>query len=136
LQLRTLSRMRLRSLFFAFLGVALAWSAQAQVSPTDARDHYEAELGRQCPDKQLQMLSAGELRDGLDDYLGGLPSDVRTVFDKAQSDRCSSQDAGVGCVNLSDIATADDNGRLADLVQSVCTAFLRCRNEGVCDYAR
>jgi hypothetical protein len=129
--------MHLRPVLFAFLAAAtLAWSAQAQTSPEDARDQYQAELGRQCPDKHLEMLSQPDLRDGLDQYQQGLPDDVRAAMQKSETDHCSSQEAGVSCVNLADIAAADDAGRLQELVQSVCASFLRCRDVGACDYAR
>jgi hypothetical protein len=129
--------MRLRPVFFACLtAVALAWSAQAQTTPEDARDQYEAELGRQCPDKHLEMLSQRDLRDGLDQYQQGLPDDVRAALQKSETDHCSTQEAGASCVNLADIATANDLGRTQELVQSVCASFLRCHDEGVCDYAR
>jgi hypothetical protein len=128
--------MRISPLFFAVTGLALAWSAEAQVAPSEARQHYEAELVRQCSDKQLQMLSPRALRDGLDQYLGGLSVDARAPFEKSETDHCSSLDAGASCVNLADIAAAEDNGRLEELVQSVCAAFIRCREQDDCDYAR
>jgi hypothetical protein len=128
--------MRFRPIFFALLGAALGWSAQAQTTPADARDHYEAELSRQCPEKQLMMLSPRDLRDGLDQYMQGLPQDVRDSLQKSETDHCSSLEAGASCVNVADIAAADDLGRMPELVQSICTSFLRCHDEGVCDYAR
>jgi hypothetical protein len=131
--------MRLRPVLFAFLAAAtLAWSAQAQTTttPEEARDLYQSELGRQCPDKHLEMLSQRDLRDGLDQYMQGLPDDVRATLQRSETAHCSSQDAGVSCVNLADVAAANDLGRMQEMVQSVCASFLRCRDEGVCDYAR
>jgi len=128
--------MRLGPIFIAVLLTAFAWSAQAQTALDEARDQFQSELAQQCPAKQLQMLSARDLRDGLDDYKGGLSQEQRDRLDKAEQDQCSSLDRGVDCVNLADIAAANDMGEMTDLAASICTDFLRCRDQGVCDYAR
>ena len=128
--------MRLKPVFFAVLFAAAAWSAQAQTAADEVRDQYLAELDRQCGDKQLQGLSGRDLRDGLDSYLAGLPTDARDQLQKAEVDQCSTLEAGVNCVNLADISAANQIGRLPELVASICTSFLRCRGEGDCDYAR
>lgn len=127
--------MRLTPIFFALLAVGLAWSAEAQPALDEARDRFQAELERQCPDKDLQLLSGRDLRDGLDDYMEGLPNDVRNTLQKAETAQCSSEDDGVDCVNYADIGAADQLGRLDELATSICSSFLRCRSEGVCDYA-
>ena len=130
--------MRLRPIFFAFaaLFAASAWSAQAQTDADEARDHFEAALANDCPQKQLQLLSARNLRDGLDSYVESLPPDVHDLVQKAEIDRCSNADAGAACVNMADIQAADQVGRIDDLALSICGAFLRCTDQGVCDYAR
>ena len=147
--------MRLRPVFLALVCAVLAWSALAwsaraqidppadsaqtdaqQVNPQEARDQFEEGLERQCPDKQLQLLSARDLSDGLDQYKSGIPSDVRQRLVKSETDHCSSLDAGAACVNLADIAEANTEGRMEELVTSICTTFLRCRDAGQCDYAR
>jgi hypothetical protein len=145
--------MRLRPIFLAVFGAALAWSAQAQTdapppdSPADASadplanpqeslDRFEQGLQQLCPDKQLQLLSARDLSDGLDQYKSGLAAEVRQRMTKSEIDHCSSLDAGAACVNLADIAAADATGHMDDMVLSICTTFLRCRDQGVCDYAR
>lgn len=128
--------MRLRPLFFACLAACAAWSAQAQTGLEEVQSRFLEELGRQCPEKNLQMLSARDLRDGLDDYMDGLPTDARAALQKSEADRCSSEQAGVGCVDMADIAAADGLGRMPELVQSLCVSFLRCRSQGDCDYAR
>jgi hypothetical protein len=145
--------MRLRPIFFALAAAAFAWSAQAQTDapppdsqpdasadsqadPQAAHEHFEEGLGRLCPDKQLNLLSARDLSDGLDQYKSGLPADVVAVLTKAETDHCSSIDAGASCVDLADISAAESAGRMDDLVLSICTTFLRCRDQGVCDYAR
>ena len=128
--------MRLRPLFFAALALAAAWSAQAQTEGDEARQHFEAQLAENCPQKQLQLLSARDLRDGLDNYMAGLPQDLRDRLQKSESDRCSSLEAGAACVKLADLQSADEVGRMDELALSICGAFLRCRSEGDCDYAR
>src|SRR5579871_1583865 len=122
--------MRNRSLVLALLVAAAAWSASAQSMGDQARDDYQSELARQCPDKQLQMLSARALSDVLDDYKLALPDDIRARFQKAETDQCSSLDAGAACVNSADLQTADEVGRISDLAGSICAAFLRCRDQG------
>jgi len=145
--------MRLRPIFFALFGAALAWSAQAQTDPPpqdsppdasadsqadpqEALQRFQEGLQRQCPDRQLQLLSARDLSDGLDQYKSGVAADLHDRLSKAEGDHCSSLDAGAACVNLADIAAADAAGHMDDMVLSICTTFLRCRDQGVCDYAR
>ena len=128
--------MRLGPLFFAAFALAAAWSAQAQTEPDDARDHFEGSLAEDCPQKQLQLLSARNLRDGLDSYVEGLPQDVHDRVEKAETDRCSTADTGAACVNAADIQAADEIGRIDELALSICGSFLRCTDQGACDYAR
>ena len=128
--------MRASTFAIALLVVTTAWSAQAQTMADQARDDFQAELSRQCPDKQLQMLSARNLSDALDDYKQSLPDDIHARFRQAEADQCSSLQAGAACVNNADLATADDVGRIGELAGSICSDFLRCRSDGDCDYAR
>jgi len=128
--------MRRWPLILACVAATVAWTAQAQTDSDDARTHFEAELVRQCPDKQLELLTASQLRDGLDNYMDGLPQDVRDRLQKSETDHCSSDGAGASCVNLADITAAEAEGRMEDLVGYVCGSFLRCHSQGVCDYAR
>ncbi|HEY1427348.1 MAG TPA: hypothetical protein VGF50_11800 [Caulobacteraceae bacterium] len=128
--------MRLRPLFFACLVAGAAWTAQAQTDADEAQARFLAELGRQCPQKQLQMLSARDLSDGLDNYKDSLATDVRAALRQSETDHCSSIDAGAACVNAADILAADQLGRTPELAASLCVSFLRCRDQGVCDYAR
>jgi len=128
--------MRLGPLFCAAFVLAAAWSAQAQTAGDEAREHFEGAIAQDCPQKQLQLLSARNLRDGLDSYVESLPPDIHDRLEKAESDRCSSADAGAACVNAADIQAADEVGRIDDLALSICGSFLRCTDQGVCDYAR
>ncbi len=128
--------MRIRVFAIGVMAAAAAWSAAAQPMVDQARSDFQTELGRQCPDKQLQMLSARNLSDGLDSYKEGLSSDLQTQFTQAETAACSSLDAGAECVNNADLATADQTGHIGDLAASICASFLRCRDEGDCDYAR
>jgi hypothetical protein len=129
--------MRLRPIFFAAaLALSAAWSAQAQTEGDEARDRFEAALSQDCPQKQLSLLSSRDLRDGLDNYMEGLPQELHDRLQKAEVDRCSSLDAGAACVNMADILAADEAGHLDDLALSICGSFLRCTDQGVCDYAR
>jgi hypothetical protein len=128
--------MRFRLLLFALAGVAWAWCAGAQTDSDVARDHFEAELQRQCPDKGLQLLSARDLRDGLDDYEDSLSPDLRDRLQQAEQTQCSSLDAGAACVNAADLVAADQMGRIDEVASAICTTFLRCTDQGVCVYAR
>ena len=121
--------MRLRSLFVACVIASAAWGAQAQTGAEEASARFLDEIGRQCPDKQLQMLSSRDLRDGLDNYMDGLPTDARAALQKSET-------AGAACVNMADILAADQLGRVPELAGSLCVTFLRCRSQGDCDYAR
>ena len=113
-----------------------AQTAIAQTATDQARDQFLSELAQQCPQKQLQMLSARELRDGLDDYKGGLPIELHDRMQRAESAQCSSMDAGVDCVNNADLVTASEIGEMTNLAASICTDFIYCSDQGACDYAR
>jgi hypothetical protein len=128
--------MRLGPILIAALLTACAWSAQAQTAQEEARDQFQAQLSEQCPEKQLQMLSVRQLRDGLDDYKESLSQDQLAKLQQAETGQCSSLDAGAACVNMADISAASDMGELTNLTNSICTDFLRCTDQGVCDYAR
>src|SRR5579872_4159010 len=107
--------MRLGPLFFVAVALAAAWSAQAQTGTDEARDHFESALAQDCPQKQLQLLSARNLRDGLENYVESLPPDIHDRVQKAETDQCSSADAGAACVNAADIQAADEVGRTDEL---------------------
>jgi hypothetical protein len=123
-------------LLLAVLLVSVAGAAAAQTADDVAREQYQSELAQQCPQKQLQMLSARELRDGLDDYKGGLPEELRDRLRAAEDAQCSSMDQGVDCVNNADIAAASQIGEMTNLAASICTDFIQCRDQAACDYAR
>jgi hypothetical protein len=132
--------MRPGPIVFAAFALAAAWfvqgSAVAQTEGDEARDHFEAALSNDCPQKQLQLLSPRNLRDGLDSYVESLSGDLHDRVQKAETDRCSNADAGAACVNMADILAADDAGHIDDLALSICGSFLRCTDQGACDYAR
>jgi hypothetical protein len=129
--------MRVRLTLLALMTVAAAWSASAQPTADDARADFQGELSRQCPDKQLQMLSARNLSDGLDDYKQSLPAEARDRIDQAETAQCSSTyTGGAACTNASDLMVVEQIGRMPDLAGSICDSFLRCRTDGDCDYAR
>jgi len=128
--------MRRTLLSLTLAAAALGCAALAQDMDGAGTDHYYAELSNQCPDKNLQYLSPRELRDGLDDWSGGLSPDAQSKLKQAETAQCSTASAGVGCVNRADIAAADQQGRTRDLAGAICADFLRCRSPGDCDYAR
>ena len=128
--------MRISLVAVGVIVAGAAWSAAAQTAFDSARADLQAELARQCPDKQLQMLSERDLSDALDDYKASLPPDIGDRLTQSERTSCASLTDGAACVNSADIATADQVGRIADLAGSVCSSFLRCRDQGVCDYAR
>src|SRR5580698_909809 len=101
--------MRISSLILAVAAATLAWSACAQSTGGDVTDHYYSELERQCPDRLLQFLSPGDLRDGLDDWVSSLSQDSQDQVRAAERSQCST-DTGVACVNQADIGVADSMG--------------------------
>src|SRR3954470_9705411 len=95
-------RMRVGSMILAAGVAAAALSVSAQ-PVGDATAPYAAELAQQCPQRQLQMLSAADLRNGLDNFVAGLAFDQQDRLQAAERAQCSSMDAGAACVNLADI---------------------------------
>ncbi len=127
--------MRLGAIIVAAGLAAIAWSASAQNQDASS-DHYYAALSQECPDKQLQLLSSAQLRDGLDQYVEGLPQDAQDEMRRAERAQCSSLSAGVACVNAADLAVVERMNLTGALASSVCLSFLRCRAQGDCDAAR
>ena len=125
----------MRLVALAALAAMMAWSANAQ-DTSGQTDRYYGELAGQCPDKQLQLLSPTDLRDGLDDFVSSLSPDAQTQVRRAEQAQCSSMDAGVACVNAADIGAADQLDQTGALAASICSAFLRCRAQSDCDHAR
>jgi hypothetical protein len=128
--------MRSKLLALAFTTLMIGWPALAQTPASQAMAEFQTELGKQCPDKQLQMLSTRDLRDGLDDFQAGLPDEARDRLQTAETNLCSNADAGAQCVNNADLVTLQQTGRIAELAGSVCESFIRCTDQGACDYAR
>ena len=128
--------MRIGSICLAGGLAAFAWSVSAQTLGDDTAGPYLAELGRQCPQRQLQLLSPANLRDGLDNFIAGLPPNAQDSFVAADKAQCSSQTGGAACVNLADISAAETQGLTENLARSICGDFLRCRAQGDCDTAR
>ena len=128
--------MRFGSMILALAGAAVAWSVAAQPAEGPTTDHYYAELDRQCPDSQLQLLSPGQLRDGVDDFMSSLPQDAQTRMRQAELARCSSAGEGVACVNDADIGVIDELGETDQFAGSICATFLRCRAQGDCESLR
>ncbi len=116
--------------------VAVNGPARAQTAGQEARDQYQSDLAQQCPEKQLQMLSERQLRDGLDDYKGGVAQQLHDSMQQAEMAQCASMAAGVDCVNTADMEAAGQAGQMASLASSICSDFLRCTDQGQCDYAR
>jgi hypothetical protein len=128
--------MRASVFVLAVLVSVAAWSAVAQPAPDEAFQDFQNELSQQCPDKELQMLSARDLRDGLEDYQQGLDERVSDKLQNAEVAQCSSSDSGAACVNQADIDTVAQAGLMSDLAGSICLTFLRCTDQGVCEPAR
>src|SRR5271169_4008858 len=114
--------MRITSIILAVGVAGLAWSVSAQPTGGQA-DNFLAELDRQCPQRELQFLSPGSLRDGLDDYVSSLSTDAQDAMRRAESAQCSSSEAGVTCVNLADIGVADQLNLTSPLATSICSSF-------------
>ncbi len=128
--------MRRTPILVAAMAIAWAAQAEAQVDADQARAEYEAELARQCPAKHLELLSARDLRDGLDDYAASLPAEVRGRLQGAEQAGCSSLDAGAACVNAADLAATDGAGRIGELAGWICASFNGCTDQGACTYSR
>ena len=108
--------MRLRPLFFATLLAFAAWSAHAQdQAPPDAdaaRDRFEAGLADNCPQKQLQLLSARNLRDGLDSYVESLPPDLHDLCKRPRPTAARTPTPARPASNMADILAADQTGHM------------------------
>lgn len=77
----------MRLMALAALAATMAWSANAQ-DTSGQTDRYYGELAGQCRDKQLQLLSPTDLRDGLDDFVSSLSPDAQTQVRRAEQAQC------------------------------------------------
>ena len=126
----------MRKALIALAAAALGWSASAQDASDPGVSRYFSSISSLCPNKLLQYLSPTDLRDGLDDYMSGLPQDQQDQMRRAERSRCASTSEGVACVNSADIETVDGLGLTDQLALSMCQSFLRCRAQSDCDHAR
>ena len=76
--------MRIVPILLAVGATVLAWSASAQPAG-DGADRYLGELAQQCPDRHLEYLAPGQLRDGLDDFISSLPEDSQDQMRRAEN---------------------------------------------------
>jgi hypothetical protein len=122
--------MRLIPLALVITTTLLAAPVAAQ--DVDGSGSYLEALGRVCPQKRLELLSPANLRDGLDDFISGLPTDQQDALKQEERARCTGLDQGVACVNIADQTAAARLGLLDAMAGSVCGYFVQCREQSVC----
>ena len=115
-------RLRLRSDRPALAHAA----AKPSVSP------YLAELNRQCPARDLQDMTAGDLElimEGFEDRLA--PAQRREVED-AVGYRCARIEAGLTCGNIASLEAFRRLGVLRPFVGEACAAGWTCHGFANC----
>lgn len=93
---------------------------------------YGAELKRQCPERRLQYLAAGDLDPLMERFSAKLSLVQRRQIEDAVGERCVRVEAGQTCANAATLETFRRQGVLRRFVQDVCAATWTCRGLADC----
>jgi hypothetical protein len=124
--------MRLPQLFLALAVLASAAPA-VQSAP---KSPYIAELNRQCPTRELQDLSAGDLELIMEGFEGRLTPAQRHKVEDAVGYQCARIEAGLTCGNNASLDTFRRLGLLRRFVGEACAAGWTCHGFADCVQAK
>ncbi len=127
--------MRLPQLFLA-AAVIVHSTATVQAAPKTPRhramDPYVAELNRQCPTRDLQDLSAGDLERIMEGFEDRLTLAQRHRIQDAVGYRCARIEAGLTCGNVASLDAFRRLGLLRSFVTEACAAGWTCHGFADC----
>ena len=128
--------MRLKQLLAIFCGLMLAAPAAARTPYERAMAPYLAALHRQCPGRDLEDLSLGDLNLIMEGFDERLASAQKQSVARQVRLECRHSIAGLGCANTGALLAYERLGVLPRFVSQVCatswrcTAFADCRQTG------
>jgi len=118
------------------VGAALLAGPQpgAAITSWSPMDGYQAELKRQCPDKQLFRLGVQDLRTLLQAFRATLPAQAQAEIEEAQAVDCSAAHNAyaAACENSAAVDAITRGGRLPPAVAFVCAAYQGCSDQSDC----
>ncbi len=131
--------MRLPQLFPALAAVIVAAPAvhAAAKTPYDrATTPFIAELDRQCPGRNLQNLSPGDLELIMEGFETGLTPAQRHEIEAAIGEGCVRTEAGLTCGNTATLRVFGRQKVLQSFTAKVCATAWRCNAYYACSESR
>ena len=131
--------MRLPQLFLAAAAFTVLASPPqaAQKTPYHrAVDPFVAELNRQCPGRNLQDLSAGDLGLIQEGFVETLTLARRHTVEDAVGLRCARIEAGLTCANTASLDAFRRLGVLPRFTAAACATRWTCKGVADCAEAR
>ncbi|WP_372786948.1 hypothetical protein [Phenylobacterium sp.] len=131
--------MRLPQLFLATALLCLA-APTVQGAPKTPYDRamgpYLAALDRQCPGRDLQDLSLGDLNSVMEGFDDGLPRRSRRAVLRSVSRECAHSIAGLGCANTGSLLAYERLRLLPKFTAAVCATHWTCKAFADCAQTR
>ncbi|HEX3366666.1 hypothetical protein [Phenylobacterium sp.] len=127
--------MRLPQLFLAAVLFTLAAPSIHAAPKTPygrAMTPFVAELNRQCPGRDLQDLSAGDLELIMEGFVERLTPAQRHKVEDAVGYRCARVEAGLTCANIASLDTFHRLGVLGSFVREACATKWTCKAFAAC----
>ena len=135
--------MRLPQLFLAVsvLGAATILStATVEAAPKTpfhrAMDPYVAELNGQCPARNLQDMTPGDLDLIMEDFTPRLTIAQRRKVEDTVGYRCARIEAGLTCANTASLDAYRRLGVLRQFVAKACASGWTCHGPADCAQTR
>jgi hypothetical protein len=131
--------MRLPQLFVAATALILAASPAGAAPKTPyhrAIDPFVAELNRQCPGRNLQNLTAGDLGLIQEGFVEHLTVAQRHKVEDAVGRRCARIEAGLTCANTASLDAFRTLRILPQFTAAACATHWTCKGEADCTEAR
>ena len=117
-------------------GLLLALSSGALVAQATPYERvmapYQAELDRQCPGRNLQDLTAGDLEFIMEGFQEDLPKVRLHRIARNVGHACARVIAGLGCANTETLLAFEHAGLLRSFTAHVCASPWRCTAPGEC----
>ncbi|HZZ33390.1 MAG TPA: hypothetical protein VFE10_15520 [Phenylobacterium sp.] len=122
--------MRLPQLFLAavlFALVAPSTEAASKAPYGRAMNPFVAALNRQCPGRDLQDLSNGDLELIMEGFVARLPLAQRHKVEDAVGYQCARVEAGLTCANTASLEAFHRLGVLRHFAAEACATKWTCK---------
>ncbi len=113
--------------------LALPLAAQAQIPAS--QKPYLAELRRQCPQRHLEQMTAGDLGLIMEGFHDRLSKPQQHEVEDMVGRRCALVEGGLTCANNASLVAYGRLGVLKAFVRQACASGWTCHGEANCTQA-